>query len=350
MTRDEPLPLRHLRAVAARHGPDVWNRVEAVRQLLAGAAPRRDVYVTTSEVAVALLGGAVQALRDPSAVDLRDEVVVEAARVAALAGWRMGKGIYRYDPDLARALASTPAASVPADALRRLPEWCIYVDPGAPDVLLPWATEAPIVGAYVRLDRAANGREWLQVLLATADPPPDDLQPLMVELPAGGDVSVADLARQAVEEAQRDAPEGAMQGPEEVAALLGRLLPLVLYLSAQGADVVGPAPENPAPVRVRGGMRLFARDAVREWQVGWRIGPVLRAAAAGPRHEERGGHHATPRPHLRRAHWHHYWVGPHAGPGRRLVLRWVHPVLVGAHTDAMPAVVRRVKGGAEDAR
>lgn len=37
--------------------------------------------------------------------------------------------------------------------------------------------------------------------------------------------------------------------------------------------------------------------------------------------------HVRPRPHLRRAHWHHYW----AGPGKsQLVLRWIAPVLVNA--------------------
>ena len=37
----------------------------------------------------------------------------------------------------------------------------------------------------------------------------------------------------------------------------------------------------------------------------------------------------TVRPHVRRAHWHHYWVGKHDTPERKLVLRLVMPTLVG---------------------
>ncbi len=31
--------------------------------------------------------------------------------------------------------------------------------------------------------------------------------------------------------------------------------------------------------------------------------------------------------HPPRAHWHHFWTGPRDGE-RRLVLRWLHPILV----------------------
>lgn len=53
-------------------------------------------------------------------------------------------------------------------------------------------------------------------------------------------------------------------------------------------------------------------------RVGWDLGEALeRAQLPGE---------GSVRPHLRRAHWHHYWVGQ----GRtRLELRWIHPVLVG---------------------
>ncbi len=46
-------------------------------------------------------------------------------------------------------------------------------------------------------------------------------------------------------------------------------------------------------------------------------------------------------PHLRKAHWHHYWTGPKSDPDqRKLVVRWIHPVFVGQN-ETTP-VVRRV--------
>lgn len=55
-----------------------------------------------------------------------------------------------------------------------------------------------------------------------------------------------------------------------------------------------------------------------------------------------GSSHSV-RPHVRRAHWHHYWVGE----GRnRLEVRWIEPTLVLANSknEADVAIVRSVKG------
>jgi hypothetical protein len=42
------------------------------------------------------------------------------------------------------------------------------------------------------------------------------------------------------------------------------------------------------------------------------------------------GERGTVRPHVRAAHWHHYWVGPKADASkRRLVVRWLEPIFVG---------------------
>lgn len=49
------------------------------------------------------------------------------------------------------------------------------------------------------------------------------------------------------------------------------------------------------------------------------------------------------RPHTRKAHWHHYWVGK----GRKeLVLRWIAPTVVG--TGECVATIHRVRNGQED--
>ena len=41
------------------------------------------------------------------------------------------------------------------------------------------------------------------------------------------------------------------------------------------------------------------------------------------------GTHASPRPHVRRAHWHSYWVGQKDQPeARSVVLKWLPPIPV----------------------
>jgi len=70
------------------------------------------------------------------------------------------------------------------------------------------------------------------------------------------------------------------------------------------------------------------RRSMAEWhEVGYRIGSELRSykRAVSATREHKGG---TVRPHMRRAHWQHYWTGPRNGD-RKLILRWIRPTMVG---------------------
>jgi hypothetical protein len=46
-------------------------------------------------------------------------------------------------------------------------------------------------------------------------------------------------------------------------------------------------------------------------------------------------------PHVRAAHWHHFWKGPRDG-ARELVLRWLPPILVKMDEAPDLATVRSV--------
>ena len=49
------------------------------------------------------------------------------------------------------------------------------------------------------------------------------------------------------------------------------------------------------------------------------------------------------RPHVRRAHWHHYWTGP----GRTVLeVRWLEPVFVMGTEEEIDTVIHEVEGGA----
>ena len=88
-----------------------------------------------------------------------------------------------------------------------------------------------------------------------------------------------------------------------------------LYLCSQAAEIRDggggkrvPAP--PQPVKTKKGMRLFPPDRPMPWEVGYRLGAALRKAwSAQEAASDTPGTHASPRPHIRRAHWHSYWVG-----------------------------------------
>lgn len=75
----------------------------------------------------------------------------------------------------------------------------------------------------------------------------------------------------------------------------------------------------------------------RVWEVGYRIGTALRQPQ--PTDPAGNGQHRTPLTHLRRAHWHTYWVGSRAEPDQRQrELRWIQPTLIG--TGKLTTTVR----------
>jgi hypothetical protein len=130
------------------------------------------------------------------------------------------------------------------------------------------------------------------------------------------------------------AESAAKRAADGVSGFASLAVSILLYLASKESDL---APAAPPP---RGRGRAAEVKPAALWEVGWRIGALLREqggegrGAAGPR--------SGPRPHVRRAHWHLYWVGRRSDPARRRrELRWVAPVVVAAGEGVVP-VVRRV--------
>lgn len=321
-----PRAVEILRAYGARY-PHAWRQIDEWRLARGHSVPAWPDWCYVPIAATLALtetgtGGVADRLRR----------VHDAEVLAALAAWRMGQGIYRWHPDLAAAVIDTPMdGAIPTALLYRLPEWGIYHDlpPGLLTIL-----QRPVAGIFVHLEWDANTSQTeLRLVFHGA---PDFLfpVPLLVE---AGTIAEALAALRASALRQAVGPLPPMDAP--LVAAIGGAVGLTLYLAADDADIVGTEPPgNPAPVATRRGLRVFPRDRGRTWDVGWRIG----AALAGPAHPtaDHGGTHLSPRPHVRRAHWHTYWVGPRTGPRTRQ-LRWLHPVLVGADGDR-PAVIHPV--------
>lgn len=271
--------------------------------------------------------------------------LADIGAVGALGAWRQGQGIYRFDPDLAQALARTELDDrIPTDVCYRLPEWCVYLATG--DLI------EGVAGCFVHLewDATTGGRPELRFVFDIDAGGLDgqlwpwplhlDTDSLQASINSVADVAEANAFGDGAQVVVRPSLEG-------LAAWIQPCLALVLYLCADNAEITDPDQPGATPGKVLRGKRSAKRPTVepRLWEVGYRLGTALRASRLAPgqpaTRSAASGRHQPPRPHVRRAHWHTYLHGPRSRPERRL--RWLAPIPVNTNdADQLIPVVREV--------
>ncbi len=329
-----PRPSRYLAAVSAAY-PHAWRQYAKVldgRQSL-GDWPAWCFCPLAAAYAVVTAGGDLPAGPPPP-----------VGAVGALAAWRSTQGIYAYDPTIAQALVDTDLDdTVPVEAFERLPEWAPYLDLGG---------RLGLAGAWIHLEWDANNRRReLRLVLDRADyeprGTPADLERLIaIPIHMQAATSIRDGLRRMQSEAVRQAlgsglgvaHQIAQDDLADMASFVAPVISLALYLCAANADVAGDRERLP-PTGVRrhkGEPRWDPPVRAPLWRCGFDLGAALRQAG-----EPQGGTHAGPRPHVRRAHWHTYLVGPRTTHQQR-ELRWIAPVAVGLSGPPAAPTVRDV--------
>jgi hypothetical protein len=261
------------------------------------------------------------------------------SKLTAALLWTQTKAVYRFDPYFtAEIAASKPVGDLPIEVLCRLPFHCVFIEtPTLPP------NEA-FRGFFAWMEYDVNNK--MPELRLTFLRPDNTVYTGCILLPGGDlDTSQAALVQSGknrfekhkeqleANEFLQEMNEGRILPPETTTAALN----LVLYLCASETDVV--CASRPRPTIKKGDIPL--RHAT--WDVGVRIGSALRrhqATTSTPAAEPSTRNSLSPRPHVRRAHWHHYWTGPREGE-RQLQLRWIHPVLVDKIIGDIPTVIHK---------
>ncbi len=274
------------------------------------------------------------AVIDQKAIDPRPTMMAE---MAALFSWSKGRSIYRFDADLADAVLATPLTDeIPTELFYRLPEWGIYIE-APPNDLWPY----DLSGVFVHLEfdavletnelRLFGDSSAMAIPLHLSERTIKDMLKAAIE----GAATNADAQGLDVANLTGAFSEAALDG---MASWLSPIISCIMYLCTEDADVVdvdpvqrrGPATDTPVRARQR--------------DVGFRIGAALRSTrqrSSDEPHEPTGRHVA---PHLRRAHWHHYWRGSLKKPDKReLVLKWIPPIPVNLDKGEIMTVVRNVR-------
>lgn len=347
-------PRDHL-AAAGRLYPRAWSDIEHMRahargQTVADWPAWCYLPIAGAQAAVANYAGLPVELLG----SLYPQRIVDAARLAAMAAWRMTQGIYRFDPALYDAVRDTPIdGDIPHDVLYRFPEWCVYIEtPG----LMLGTDRAHGVFAHLEHDMRTSRPELRLVFDADAEggmmliPVPIHLGPW--SLPESLDRMMDTASATALE---RGLPDMSRARSTVLRAAAEPVLALLLYLCSQASEIDGRKgqPGNPTPSRTRrDGWKLFPASGPSTWEVGVRIGAALRRAYQAE--QTRGGPGnapSSPRPHIRRAHWHTILSGPRMrnsqpmpAAERNAELRWMPPIAVNLDDgNALPATIRSVR-------
>ena len=277
-------------------------------------------------------------------LDRVDDGAARGAELIALWGWRKNRIIYDYDPDLFSALIEQAEEMedtevLPSDLLMHLPYEVTYIK-------FPRDLESA-EGAFcwVEFDPKANRYEFRAQIAKKGYA---GTTPLLVHLIPGATIGscindTADEIRRNAKElsdfARRQAQRLGIEldealTDESIRAYIAPVLQVIqlcLYLCAENAEIEDMPDPTPRIQRQRRSRNVDKASSVKGKSVGIHIGAALRHSrrVSPPSPAKSAGTGAKKRSHIRRGHWHHYWVGPRSA--RDLILRWTAPMVI--HSD-----------------
>ena len=335
----EYLPLHILNTVSKKH-PNAWAYMENIHQSNGknGSPAWPDWCYAPMAAALAVAAQSEKGLFG----QLR--AVYDAQQIDALAPWRISKEVFIIDESLEQMLfQQADDASVPAEILMQIPYPCFYIQFHHLEF-----QNRTISGAFVHLEYdVKNNSSELRILFAFPD---GSTLGFPIHINAGNlENSEHITVQEAIDAIGTDSPLNALRGMMQtennaIKIALGKVLQIVLYLCAQNAEI-SPNKEQ-TTVYKRGAKIRDSYAEIRKWDVGVRIGATVKASAQSSTSNSQPKEHSThasPRPHMRRGHWHNFWTGSRSKPDeRKLVLKWVAPTFIGDQ-DETPIVIHNVK-------
>lgn len=264
-----------------------------------------------------------------------------------LYSWRATQGVYRLHETLFNALQTTElSGAVPCEVLKRIPEWCLYVETPAMPFVSASGSADIAHGFFMLLDPdRETGEPWVAFFIDGSS----SYEMATMKLVDGMNIG------QCIEETIRIVSKRSGRNPKhegiepsaaakDMVDLLTPFLNIALFICSQASeisDIHGKQPSLPEEKKTKRGSRVFPPNSPREWGVGFRIGAALKLADESTNHDDGIGFNGV-RPHIRRAHWHGFWHGPRDGE-RHFKLKWLPPVAVKVDSvDSLPAVARAV--------
>lgn len=330
------IPLEMTNRIAKTYD-DVWTHAENMHDMNGEGGTKWDKRCYLPIGAGIAITSRGRKVTNPG--DFTNREMSDAAVIAAVVPWRFHKQIYVFDREMEEMLEEQGEEDlvIPTEILNNLPYQCIYIKINSED----------FDGFFVHFESDANkgGEMELRFLLCwkSLDKYPI---PIIIHLVENG--TVKDGVGRTLEEMRKNAKKWEMRHTEKelelahevTEDLASKMIQLVLYLCAENKEVK----ENPVQKKItkQPKEKKFIKDKFREvqmWNCGEQTGEIIRKIKYAAKEEKdedeekearafaakTGGHK---RPHSRRGHWHHYWVGKRDSTQRKLTLKWLPPMFI----------------------
>lgn len=285
-----------------------------------------------------------------------DTAVDDALTAFYISRWRENRIVYTVDETLGDELAAQARTTdrddrLPGSMIMNLPYPCIAVegpgicivsrDEATGEVVHELRTTGRMLVSTIPACEEANVLHTVLAVLAEMDGCQGSERLAHYYLPIAE--TLGDSVSSLREQWMSSAPDLAAASTDDD-ALFEATIPLyaaqlILYLQAVNADIQR-KPTGSGKPKSKSSSRTKAEKPPKEYLVGIRVGRTIRAHAAASSGSGRSSSSGwTVTPHTRRGHWHHFWTGPKSDPDKRqLVLKWLHPTMVGGESKPITTV------------
>lgn len=262
---------------------------------------------------------------------------------AGLIAWGTTKGIYRFDQTLLEELTKTSESDdIPCEQLTRLPEWACFVDLGNNSLEGIELPNSVILFSSIMQDLPL----FFAIEIFQKDSKVERINCLTLPI---SENSIPEYVKKTYESSADEeySEEWINWKIKDLNSDFGKIkkyLNLALYLSSDEPEITinDKAKKPNKSIEVVNGKIQIPKET-RNWDVGIRIGAQLRKLKAEYLENSETTSKSTKgkRPHIRRAHWHIYWVGSKSEK-QEIKLNWVMPTLVGGK-EIIPTIINVIK-------
>ena len=259
--------------------------------------------------------------------------------------WNLYKQIYKFDDDLFELLTeNTDTANVPVDIIKaNLPYPAFFIDNKIQ------GTNGTIYrGVYVSLIYNSNNQLELGVFFVEDNEESDYLfcfVPLEMGIQTLKELmSIRDIKMNL---------QGKEESREMVIDITNRILNVIIYICSANKEVERVKvniQDNPETHKGKSKKKKnqSKRTAVVKSFVGYKLGETIRKNKNKKTYQyipsEGNGRGVRKSAHLRRAHYHSFWIGKRNNPeDRQLIVKFIPPIYVNSESDDIISTVHKVK-------